>query len=252
MSNTQKKNRNQMPAGVRKGSVARKQLSGRRQSDRRAATRRAIMDAASEVFTAVGFEAAKTSDIAVRAGVAEGTIFLHFESKRGVLSAIMNKVFDEMIDGATEILSKRHDSMSSLKILTRHYVGVLEANWSIARVFGPYGRYDDGAFHEEFHRRNRHYTTLFVDLLDELKEEGRLRSNLSARLVRDTLFGGIEHFAIANFHQEKPCDLDVYLDDLWELLFQGAEEREEPVATSLQAIDQKLNTVLQEITRRPE
>src|SRR5262245_40481275 len=44
-----------------------------------AARRQAILDAALGVFAAHGFEAARLDDIAARAGVAKGTLYLHFK-----------------------------------------------------------------------------------------------------------------------------------------------------------------------------
>jgi AcrR family transcriptional regulator len=46
-----------------------------------AARRDAIFDAALDEFSARGFEAARLDDVAKRAGVAKGTIYLHFDDK---------------------------------------------------------------------------------------------------------------------------------------------------------------------------
>lgn len=53
-------------------------------------TQKKIVDAAIKVFTEKGFEGATTSEIAQQAGVAEGTIFRHFGTKKGVLQGILN------------------------------------------------------------------------------------------------------------------------------------------------------------------
>jgi AcrR family transcriptional regulator len=51
--------------------------------------REAIMDAATEVFAANGLDGANVEDIARRAGVAKGTIYLYFKSKDEILDAIL-------------------------------------------------------------------------------------------------------------------------------------------------------------------
>jgi AcrR family transcriptional regulator len=45
-------------------------------------TQKKIIDAAIKVFSEKGFEGATTSEIAQEAGVAEGTIFRHFSTKK--------------------------------------------------------------------------------------------------------------------------------------------------------------------------
>ena len=50
-----------------------------------------ILNAAIELFIQYGFHATSTSKVAKRAGVSEGLIFRHFESKRGLLQAILEE-----------------------------------------------------------------------------------------------------------------------------------------------------------------
>jgi AcrR family transcriptional regulator len=57
-------------------------------------TQKKIIDAAIKVFSEKGFEGATTSEIAQEAGVAEGTIFRHFSTKKGILQGILLQVVD--------------------------------------------------------------------------------------------------------------------------------------------------------------
>lgn len=52
-------------------------------------TQQKIIKAAIKVFSEKGFEGATTSEIAQEAGVAEGTIFRHFGTKKGILQGIL-------------------------------------------------------------------------------------------------------------------------------------------------------------------
>src|SRR3954453_7587014 len=59
----------------------------------RAAERRAaIVDAAMEEFIARGFAATRLDDIAKRAGVAKGTIYLHFRDKESMFEELVRTV----------------------------------------------------------------------------------------------------------------------------------------------------------------
>ena len=52
--------------------------------------KQAIIDAALALFSAEGYDAVSTSKIAKRARVSEGLIFRHFESKEGLLQAVLS------------------------------------------------------------------------------------------------------------------------------------------------------------------
>src|SRR5579862_7279025 len=70
-------------AGRRKANIA-----GRRTAQA-AARREAILAAALDEFSARGFAAARLDDVAARAGVAKGTIYLHFKDKESLFQDLI-------------------------------------------------------------------------------------------------------------------------------------------------------------------
>jgi len=64
-----------------------------------AARREAILDAALEVFSSRGFAAARLDDIAARAGVAKGTIYLHFKDKEALFQEIVRVLIVPVVMG---------------------------------------------------------------------------------------------------------------------------------------------------------
>jgi AcrR family transcriptional regulator len=65
---------------------------------RGADTRQALIDAAWEVFVRRGFARATTREIAEAAGVAEGTIYRHFDDKRALFRGVFFHVAGGMIE----------------------------------------------------------------------------------------------------------------------------------------------------------
>ena len=63
----------------------------------RADKRALITDAAVEVFAEKGFHLARVSDIAKRAGVADGTIYLYFKNKEDLLLTIFEEKMDFLL-----------------------------------------------------------------------------------------------------------------------------------------------------------
>lgn len=56
-----------------------------------------ILEAAIEIFSDKGFSAASTSEIAQKAGVAEGTIFRYYKTKKDLLLSIIGPTMSRMI-----------------------------------------------------------------------------------------------------------------------------------------------------------
>lgn len=63
------------------------------------ARRQAILDAALTVFAAQGYEAARLEDVAARAGVAKGTLYLYFKDKEAL--------FEDLVRGAVTPIMQR-------------------------------------------------------------------------------------------------------------------------------------------------
>jgi AcrR family transcriptional regulator len=63
-----------------------------------------ILDAAVKIFADKGFSAATTNEIAREAGIAEGTIFRYFETKKDILTKVMIKLVAVI---GEKIMSKR-------------------------------------------------------------------------------------------------------------------------------------------------
>ncbi|GAA0615567.1 TetR/AcrR family transcriptional regulator [Sporichthya brevicatena] len=61
---------------------------------RRARTRTAILDAAEEVFRARGYDAARVEEIAERADMSVGSIYQHFDGKRGLYLTLVDRALE--------------------------------------------------------------------------------------------------------------------------------------------------------------
>jgi AcrR family transcriptional regulator len=73
------------------------------------AKRTAILTAAKAIIVKDGYAAAKISDIALEAGVAPGTLYLYFENKEALASAIGEEFFSRMVDQFGAIIRQIED-----------------------------------------------------------------------------------------------------------------------------------------------
>lgn len=63
----------------------------------RAETRQRLLEAGMALFAERGVQGAKACEVAVRAGVAVGTLYLHFGDKDGLARAVMQHAIDELL-----------------------------------------------------------------------------------------------------------------------------------------------------------
>lgn len=79
---------------VRQSGAARSSVRARKSAERR----KAILDAALDEFSKEGFAAARLDDVARRAGVAKGTIYLHFRDKEELFQELIRSMMAPQLD----------------------------------------------------------------------------------------------------------------------------------------------------------
>jgi AcrR family transcriptional regulator len=80
----------------------------RTQAERRAATRRALLDAARSLFAERGYHGAAAEEIVRRAGLTRGALYHHFEDKKDLFRAVVDEMeseIDEEIEEAERAAS---------------------------------------------------------------------------------------------------------------------------------------------------
>jgi AcrR family transcriptional regulator len=113
----QRKSRNSRAGRTRRGAPA----------DRRAERRQAILAAALAEFSARGFAAARLDDVAVRAGIAKGTIYLYFRDKETLFQELIRSEMGPVV-GTLETalaldLPVRAVAEQALDLFTREIYG---------------------------------------------------------------------------------------------------------------------------------
>lgn len=101
-----------------------------------------IIIAAIALFAERGYAATTTSEIARQAGVAEGTIFRHYKTKRDLLESIITpEIIDQIVptladDFTEEVLSKAYPSFASfLRQLIENRFDFINENRQIMKIF---------------------------------------------------------------------------------------------------------------------
>lgn len=89
-------------------------LSGRRAAGEDPAKREQIIEGAKRVFMSVGFDAASMNDITREAGVSKGTIYVYFENKEDLFSAMIEKERARFLAAVRTVLAAHEDVETGL------------------------------------------------------------------------------------------------------------------------------------------
>ncbi|WP_243145972.1 TetR/AcrR family transcriptional regulator [Clostridium chromiireducens] len=159
-----------------------------------------ILSAAIELFSEKGYEATATSEIAKKAGVAEGTIFRYYKTKKDLLFAIpaaLSKasLFEIFINDFNEILNEEHETFEKfLRKIVLNRLKFVNETGPILKVI-----IQEVPFHPEL-RSKILSTVIFpvikkgTSIIDKFKEQGDLidiPSSSIIRLIATSIFGYI-------------------------------------------------------------
>lgn len=86
-----------------------------------------LLEAALDVFVEKGFAAARLDEIALRAGVSKGTLYLYFENKEALLKAVVQESIVPLISEGEDLVSQTIDDPAATlqMLITRwwHEIG---------------------------------------------------------------------------------------------------------------------------------
>jgi len=73
-----------------------------------------ILDAALELFTEKGFSATRICDVAKKAGISKGTLYLYFDSKEAMFRAVVQEMISPELDRVEDMLENFSGSSEEL------------------------------------------------------------------------------------------------------------------------------------------
>lgn len=116
-------------------------------AEQREATRRRIVDAAVDAFAEHGFDGAGTRDIAGRAGVTQGLLTYHFDSKLDLWRAAADQLFADLAASLPDVLDDGVRGSDRARQAIRAYVRFSAERPQLFHFTVDAGRSDDERMH---------------------------------------------------------------------------------------------------------
>ena len=214
-------------------SESRSRRSTRRPGPERA---REILAAAREVFSQKGYERASMAEIAARVGVVEGALYKHFASKRELLFAVMRSFYASLIDSLRDGLGGIHGARNRLRFVIGSQLRAFTEETGLCRVVISEIRPLDGYEQSVVRELNRELTSFALRILEEGARTGELRADLSPPMVRDVIYGGIEHLSWTAVIGRRPLDVERAADALTDLILRGVGAGREDAADGVERL----------------
>jgi AcrR family transcriptional regulator len=188
-----------------------------------------ILDAALKVFAEKGFAGARMDDIARRAGVTKGTIYLYFENKEAVFKTLVRDSIGATLAGVT---ANARDFQGSSKDLLRFALGAMAHLLTTSDhvvlpkiIIAESGNFPELArfYREEIIDKG---LALMSGLIEHGIAQGEFRKvpvRHAARLcIAPVLLGAMWRVTFAQFDAE-PYDYKGLIDTHLDVLFRGLE-----------------------------
>jgi len=201
----------------------------------------AILDAASTVFNEKGYAKASMAEIARRAGVADGTLYLYVKNKEDLVRGVLARFYAQLTETAQRGVDKREGTKAKLKFLARHHMREVIANWRVLEIAPLIDRSSDQYRQSELYNLNRAYVAVFDRVAKAAISEGLVQAEAELWVLRDMFFGAMEYSARTMMFVRRDDDINAFVDNLLGLLLnESSPKAETDVLARLERIADRL------------
>lgn len=191
----------------------------------------AILAAARQVFSAQGFQRATMAQIAEAAGVSEATVFTYFPGKRELCIQVITDWYDEISGELERDLPRLQGVHAKLAHVVRaHLVTLLADGSGLCALVLSEGRAADPELAAVLAECRRRYTAPLMQALAEGQASGDVRADMPLRLLRDLVYGSMEHVLWDAITTQKRPRIDTTAEQLTELIWSAVMPRDASLA----------------------
>lgn len=225
-----------------------KPLARRRTRRPREERRSEILAIARKVFAERGYDAASVAEIARRAGVVEGTVYAYFPTKRDLLVEVLRGFYEPLIAEAEASLKQIRGAESRVRFLIARQLRAFTQDLDLCRLVIREIRPDLELYGDAVHGLNRRYTAVALETIEQGIRDGELREDLVPSVVRDLIYGGIEHAVWGFVFSGESVDVETVTDQLARAVLSGILAREEPAERTADRLERVLTKLEERIT----
>lgn len=190
------------------------------------------------------------AEIARRVGIVEGAIYRYVPSKIELLHRVIESFYRPLIASTEDGLSGIESPRDRLRFIIWRQLRAMTDDQLLCRLVITEARSLDGYHESAVADLSRRYTSLAMSAINDGIADKTFRSDLPATMLRDVVYGSIEHIAWGSLTGRASIDVDETADALLSLLLEGL--REQPTAEVHALTDQlaRLEAVTDRLERQ--
>jgi TetR/AcrR family fatty acid metabolism transcriptional regulator len=166
-------------------------------ADRGGDKRERILTAAERIFARHGFFAAKVSDVAKEAGVADGTIYLYFKSKDDLLISLFERRMQQVNDLLRHATSGLKSPREQLRAFIKTYLQLVHDEPAAAEVLTIELRQSSKFMKEYENPQFADFLRLLGGIIMAAQDQGELSSAIPSHVAARMIFGMLDELALA-------------------------------------------------------
>ena len=180
-----------------------------------------ILDAATRVFAKRGFFAAQVADVAKRAGVAAGTVYLYFKSKDDILTCLFERTMTAAIAEARTATGVPSHPLDRLRRIAHLHLARLGSDRNLAIVFQIELRQSSKFMTRLSTSSLRDYLGLLREVIIDGQARGHFRADINPTLAAKVIFGALDEMATNWILSERDYTLEDDAEAVMDLLVGG-------------------------------
>ena len=181
----------------------------------------AILDAAEQVLARGGFAEASVGEVARQAGISDGLIYRYFAGKQDLRDQVLTRFYGRILAEAQAAIGARKTFHDRLLALVETHLAAFRDDQALCRLFIAEVRVAADYPGSPLQDLNRRYTRLLSRVLRLGVVEGAVREDVDTRLVRDMLYGGMEHVTWRSVNASAALDVPGTARAIVQLLLGG-------------------------------
>jgi len=178
-----------------------------------------ILEAARKVFARKGFEKATMDEIAEAAGVAKGTVYLYFESKRDVYLEALRRGFAGLTDEMMRNMEAAPTAAEKIRAFVNTRVRYAEQNRDFVAIYhAEFGNMRAACLSKEFRTLYLRQAKALEAVLRQAAELGQIRpvrADAVGFIVYEMTRGLVTQRLLGYSNGTVEQDIDVLVDLLW-------------------------------------
>ena len=180
-----------------------------------------ILEASVNVFADHGFHQSTVSQIAKKAGVADGTIYLYFKNKEDILVQIFNYKTKQIFERFREVVNSADNPIEKLRNLIRRHLQEFQQDRNLAVVYLAETRQINRVMEDQIKIMSKMYFDLVAEILEQGQQDGNFRKALYLGLVKRHILGSVDEVISTWLHADGKYDLVSMADPLVDLFING-------------------------------